>query len=405
MFLPSENEWYKAAYYNPATGLYDEFPMPTGTNVKPTPEAPPGGSDSANYTPGGWPNPDYADAVGHLTDVGAYTLSSSAYGTFDQCGNALQWNESFINSSNGPARGLRGGAFDYVWDHVANFYRDSENPVGEQTNIGFRVATIFTSDALPAVQGNGTFSFSPSYLSTLNGGPLADGSYVLHLQAIDAKGNAATLEVPFTLETSLSPPSLPVLLSANTNNVTNTNTPVIGVNAENGSLVTLLVDDVPTAQATATAGLQFTLGPLADGTYQITATNTDGAGNSATSPALSITISTAPPAAAATAPASFTEDLTPHATVTDSGSGLSAVASSLAAPVMLSQPFRIQLPSATNTKASDVAVPPGAWDYSADSLMDDWPWLEPNRPSDRDSNSSNAEATDFVLGFLTGEIL
>jgi formylglycine-generating enzyme len=47
VFLPSENEWYKAAYYNLATSSY--FRYPTSSNTAPTAEAPPGGNNSANY--------------------------------------------------------------------------------------------------------------------------------------------------------------------------------------------------------------------------------------------------------------------------------------------------------------------------------------------------------------------
>ncbi len=35
VFLPSDNEWFKAAYYNPVTGSY--FQYPTSSNTAPTP--------------------------------------------------------------------------------------------------------------------------------------------------------------------------------------------------------------------------------------------------------------------------------------------------------------------------------------------------------------------------------
>jgi Sulfatase-modifying factor enzyme 1 len=72
VFLPSENEWYKAAYYSPSTTSY--FQYPTSSNMVPTAEDPPGGTNSDNYD----------SVVGHLTDVGAYIFSPSPYGTFDQ---------------------------------------------------------------------------------------------------------------------------------------------------------------------------------------------------------------------------------------------------------------------------------------------------------------------------------
>ena len=40
-------------------------------------------------------------AVGGPTDVGAYTLSASPYGTFDQGGNVSEWNETGLGSTLG----------------------------------------------------------------------------------------------------------------------------------------------------------------------------------------------------------------------------------------------------------------------------------------------------------------
>ncbi len=73
-FLTSEDEWYKAAYYDGSS----YFDYPTASNTAPIAEAPAGGGNSANYN----------FVVGDLTDVGAYTSSDSAYGTFDQGGSA-----------------------------------------------------------------------------------------------------------------------------------------------------------------------------------------------------------------------------------------------------------------------------------------------------------------------------
>ena len=85
--LPSENEWYKAAYYNPATKAY--FQYATGTDAAPMAEAPPGGSNSANYN----------GAVGRLTDVDAYASTTSPNDALDMSGNAWEWDETLIHSS------------------------------------------------------------------------------------------------------------------------------------------------------------------------------------------------------------------------------------------------------------------------------------------------------------------
>ena len=67
IFLPSQNEWYKAAYYNPATSSYYQYA--TSSNSAPTATGPTATPNSANYN----------DVVGKLTDVGAYSGTTSPY--------------------------------------------------------------------------------------------------------------------------------------------------------------------------------------------------------------------------------------------------------------------------------------------------------------------------------------
>jgi formylglycine-generating enzyme required for sulfatase activity len=93
-FIPSENEWYKAAYYEPDGGYYD---YPTATDSPPNNNLPSGDTgNSANFFDG-----DYATGDGSypMTDVGAYIMTAGPNGTFDQGGNVWEWNESVISSS------------------------------------------------------------------------------------------------------------------------------------------------------------------------------------------------------------------------------------------------------------------------------------------------------------------
>jgi sulfatase modifying factor 1 len=124
VFLPSENEWYKAAYYNGATLAYSLYP--NGQDTITTADA------------------NYGHSVGHSTDVGSYSGAPSSYGTFDQGGNVWEWNDALIF---GSSRGLRGGSwFDlgFVGDgyYLESSLRDGAGPSSEDGAVGFRVASV-----------------------------------------------------------------------------------------------------------------------------------------------------------------------------------------------------------------------------------------------------------------------
>ncbi len=129
--LPSEDEWYKAAYYNPATSSY--FQYPTSSNTLPIAS---GSTALANHA-------NYNNAVGNLTDVGAYSGTTSPYGAFDMGGNVFQWNEALIS---GSFRGLRGGSFSSNSGTLLSSNRYDANPVTEDggigSYIGFRMASL-----------------------------------------------------------------------------------------------------------------------------------------------------------------------------------------------------------------------------------------------------------------------
>jgi len=127
IFLPSENEWYKAAYYSPG-GVY--FDYPTGTDSVTDCVAP--GSDTGNS----------ANCSGAaLTNVGAYALSDSPYGTFDQGGNLWEWNENEQTLGYSP-RGVRGGGWFGGAGYLAASSPGSYAPTSAYNFVGFRVASL-----------------------------------------------------------------------------------------------------------------------------------------------------------------------------------------------------------------------------------------------------------------------
>ena len=133
IFLPSENEWYKAAYYNPAANSY--FHYGTSSNAVPNAAGPTATPNSANYN----------NAVGDLTDVGAYSKTTSPYGAFDMAGDVLQWNETFTSNS---SRGLRGGSFNNPPGILSSSFRTDNFATNGLYDIGFRVASVPEPSAL-----------------------------------------------------------------------------------------------------------------------------------------------------------------------------------------------------------------------------------------------------------------
>ncbi|MAT72679.1 MAG: PEP-CTERM sorting domain-containing protein [Planctomycetaceae bacterium] len=141
-WIPSEDEWYKAAYHDAAAGTAGTyFDFATASNATPDNNLPTNDSgNSANFNAGDFSTPVYTTGSSDypMIDVGAYTLSDSAYGTFDQAGNVWEWNEAVIDISK---RGLRGGSWYFDADALAVGFRNDNAPAFEGDAFGFRVAT------------------------------------------------------------------------------------------------------------------------------------------------------------------------------------------------------------------------------------------------------------------------
>jgi formylglycine-generating enzyme required for sulfatase activity len=145
-FLPNENEWYKAAYYDAGSATYFEFP--TGTNTVPLSTAPPGDANSANYND---PTTGFAltgstsfvAGFDYLTDVGAYASSLSPAGTLDQGGNASEWVENILSIN----RVRRGGDWHNGFLNLSASDPNIGQPAVENPATGFRVATLVPEPA------------------------------------------------------------------------------------------------------------------------------------------------------------------------------------------------------------------------------------------------------------------
>jgi len=131
--LPSVDEWYKAAYYDPVAGNYYDYP--TGSDFAPLPVS--SGSDpgTAVYLQGHGPA-DIYQAGG-----------ASPYDTVAQGGNVSEWNETVIaaaaqSSPNLSARGFRGGDFFNGASAMLSSHGSDTAPANEFGNVGFRVASV-----------------------------------------------------------------------------------------------------------------------------------------------------------------------------------------------------------------------------------------------------------------------
>jgi formylglycine-generating enzyme required for sulfatase activity len=128
IFLTSEDEWYKAAYYDAFSTSY--FDYPAGSNTQTTCAAPGATANTANCL----------NAVGDLTDVGSYTGSASPYGTFDQGGNVWEWTEGYV--ADGGFYVQRGGAYSFIPGNLESSIERLGTPTDEVDFVGFRVAMV-----------------------------------------------------------------------------------------------------------------------------------------------------------------------------------------------------------------------------------------------------------------------
>ncbi len=124
--IPTEDEWYKAAYYKPDGSGYSTYA--NGLNTIPDVE--------------GWNY--YGGSSIFPWDVGAGTQEQN--GTFDMMGNVCEWNETFID---GSYRGIRGWSYDSGGADRTGYYLSSSgrydclrDPSFENDSVGFRIASI-----------------------------------------------------------------------------------------------------------------------------------------------------------------------------------------------------------------------------------------------------------------------
>ncbi len=140
-FLPDEDEWYKAGYYNPGgSPSYTKYAtqsgfLPTAALATATGDVSNPGPQVANY--GNFAV--WGGCVGNPVTVGS-AGSLSAYGCADMAGNALEWTETIFEFSGINNRIVRGGSWIDVGQVMGKDVRVAFGPFSDPSWLGFRVA-------------------------------------------------------------------------------------------------------------------------------------------------------------------------------------------------------------------------------------------------------------------------
>jgi len=169
-FLPSEDEWYKAAYHrnDGVTGNYWDYA--TGSDSPPTAVA--GGTTAGTAVYNAMTSAPVA-----VHNAGGL----SAYGTRGQTGNVYEWTESDFDGLNDVPfndRAIRGGDLQDTFEFLRASYRSPSVPPVSDPFLGFRVATLADTDGdgVPDKFETGTGIFlSPTDTGTSATAPDSDG--------------------------------------------------------------------------------------------------------------------------------------------------------------------------------------------------------------------------------------
>ena len=145
-FIPTEDQWYKAAYYKGGGTNAGYWNWATQSDTAPstvTANATGVGSaglnstsNSANFGNGA----SWGDPILRLTTVGT-NGRPSFYGAFDMSGNLGEWND-LTGASGGTTRGTRGGNYGSNASDVSSTARTTPTATAESEFRTFRIAAV-----------------------------------------------------------------------------------------------------------------------------------------------------------------------------------------------------------------------------------------------------------------------
>jgi formylglycine-generating enzyme required for sulfatase activity len=141
-YVPTENQWYKAAYYKGGSTNAGYWDYATQSDTDPTAVTAGSTGIGSSGSTGNFANYNSAASwnsqTGNVTTVGT-NGGASAYGLFDMSGNVFEWND--LTGAAGSSRGLRGGGWDDGAFNLSSSGRLTYDPSNEDFFIGFRLAS------------------------------------------------------------------------------------------------------------------------------------------------------------------------------------------------------------------------------------------------------------------------
>ena len=141
-FVPTLDQWYKAAYYKGSGTSAGYWSYATQSDAVPG-NVIGSGANQANYYDGTDLSVTQSGAFdsnqNYLSDVGAFSNSASAYGTFDQSGNVWEWND--LDGLSAGQRGIRGGYWNAGQSSLVSTFGITMVETYEGDDLGFRLAS------------------------------------------------------------------------------------------------------------------------------------------------------------------------------------------------------------------------------------------------------------------------
>lgn len=141
-YIPTEDQWYKAAYYKGSGTNAGYWDYATQSDTAPTAVTANGTGVGSAGSMGNFANYNSAASwngqLGNVTTVGT-NGGPSAYGIYDMSGNVREWND--LDGTAGSSRGLRRGGWSDGALNLSSSSRFTAAPSNETTVIGFRLAS------------------------------------------------------------------------------------------------------------------------------------------------------------------------------------------------------------------------------------------------------------------------